>query len=155
MKIKNSLSLVLFSSVFVLSTTAQIIVFSDDFEDEIIGATPSVGGSNAGDSYTIRVGANSIESNPETLGNASSQVYRGGGVTDNFSNVMAHFGTDVLLDGLSLSYDFYISGDGGNANEGVRLALVGNANPTADTTFPRDLFIRNDRDGSILLVWCL
>ena len=136
------------SVVAAASLSAQPVatVFSDDYEDETPGNPPTLGGSNVGDSYGTILNDLSVSGNPESNGNTSNQVLMGAGGTLSANNVPALFdGGAQWIDGMTVQYDFYSSSAGGNGNDGVRVALVGDADSN------RDVFIRNDRDGQIRL----
>ncbi|MEO0476127.1 MAG: PEP-CTERM sorting domain-containing protein [Planctomycetota bacterium] len=150
---RNTFALLLASGfVGAMSAQGSIVVYSDDFEDEtptVAGTLPTIGGSNVGSAYQGLLGEVSVESNPEVLGNTSSQALKFGGGIENSNRYQALFaGGAQLIDGMTVSWDFYNQGGGVlDTNDSVRIAFFDD-----DGLGPnRDVFMRNDRDTLIKL----
>lgn len=145
---RYSFALLLASGLFgAASAQGGIVVYAEDFEDDTIGALPTITGSNVGGGYQNPFNAISVESNPEALGNTSSQVLEAGGMVNNSSWLEAKFdGGAQSIDGMTVSWDFYNyrgSEGSGNDNDSVRVAFFDGGS--------RDNFMRNDRDTLIKL----
>ncbi len=121
------------------------VVFHEDFEDESVGDNPALGGANIGGSYLFESGSADVRTNPESFGNVSARVLRGGNVASNSNAWTGFFGRAVEIDGMHLEFDFYSGADGSDDGDSVRVALVGSGGGERST------FIRNDRDGLIRL----
>ncbi|MCB1091527.1 MAG: hypothetical protein KDL87_08345, partial [Verrucomicrobiae bacterium] len=110
------------------SASAAMDLFSDDFQDDSIGTPPAITGSNVGDSFSPVAGSITVGANPETNGNTSSQVLRGGGVAANQNQIHAFFdGGSTSIAGITVAFDFYVSSSAGNSSDGVRFGLYNEA----------------------------
>jgi hypothetical protein len=110
------------------SASAATVIFSDDFQDDTIGALPAISGSNVGDSYSPVGGSITVGANPNLTGNTSSQVLRGGGVAANQNQIRAFFdGGSTSIAGITITFDFYVPSTVGNAADGVRFGLYNEA----------------------------
>lgn len=127
------------------NASAAIVLF-DDFEDDTIGSgPPAIGGSNVGGGYTVNSGTIPVVANPETLGNTSSQVIQAGGNTVDFNRLFAAFyGGNMLINGMTISYDFYHANAGVNNNDSIRVGVSYDG-------LDNDLLIRTDPDGGFVL----
>jgi hypothetical protein len=115
-------------------------VYFDDFQDDAIGAKPVIGAGNTGSSNAI-YGTVSIQANPKSSGNTSTQVSRGGGKAVDSNRIYGYFnGGAQPIDGMTFSYDFYSTGTT-NANNGVRFGLMQTAGFTGQNG---DCYIRFD-----------
>ncbi|VGO13312.1 hypothetical protein PDESU_01868 [Pontiella desulfatans] len=141
------------AGAMVLACQADVVL-STDFESyaQTATTTPTTGlesvfsgGSDVGSSFADsgNGGQQWVAANPEANGNTSLQALGGGDQTVNFSQGIFYFGGNMLLDGMTISYDFYNAGTDGNANEGVRIALRNSADAA------QGFFLRNDRDGLV------
>ncbi|VGO13309.1 hypothetical protein PDESU_01865 [Pontiella desulfatans] len=126
-------------------TCGATVVLNTDLEADTIGSDPAMSGTgDIGGAYVAGGGDQSVQANPEASGNTSAKVLFGGDQTANFNQGVLYFaGGSQPIDGLSIAYDFYCANNGGNANEGVRVALRNSADDA------NAFFLRNDRDGTI------
>ena len=130
------------------------IVLQTDFEAYIPGGVASWNetglvnvfplGDDVGEGYYHAAGSERLVLNPEANGNTSAQVLRcGNSNTDVNQFSMNYSAGAVQINGMTLSYDFYNTGTGTNATDGVRVGLQ-NSNSTG-----AGFWIRNDRAGLI------
>ena len=101
-------------------------VFFEDFEDDTIGARPAIGGMNIGNPYgAFNNNTEYVQANPEAGGDANAQVLRGGGAASDIGQVRTQFaGGGQLIDGLTVSFDFYSSWSA-DVSSGVNFCLMG------------------------------
>ena len=101
--------LVVLLALALLATPTQAsTVFFEDFQDDTIGSTPAIGSGNIGTSWSDELAPGvAVASNPESIGNTSSQVLK----LNNKGAMDGNLSTGILLDGASLSTDFYIASD--------------------------------------------
>ena len=102
-------------------------VFFEDFEDDTIAARPAIGGTNIGNPYgAFNNNTEYVRANPAASGNTSAQVLRGGGAVTDISQVRTQFaGGSQLIDGMTVSFDFYVTPNALSGNSGVNFCLMG------------------------------
>jgi hypothetical protein len=104
----NGLAVLLISALLAMPTQAATFVFVDDFQDDTIGSTPAIGSGDIGTSWSDELAPGvAVASNPVLNGNTSSQVLK----LNNKGAMDGNLSTGILLDGASLSTDFYIASD--------------------------------------------
>ena len=140
----------MFYRIKVSMSPMAVPVFRENFEDDTPGLVPAIGVMDVG-SYAAFDNATYVQPNPELNGNASSRVLRAGGDTLDNNRIYGYFaGGPRLVDGMTVSFDFYFSENtGGFANNSIRFALEAEGFTPGSTV--GDAYLRNDPGGSIKL----
>jgi len=136
-EMKKRLYTTMIAGAVAITTSASIVVYQEDFEDDTIGNAPVISGADIGaGGYSAPVGNLSVGANPDASGNTSSKVLlHAAGEAAGFNEIVVDFGAAYDMDGATVQFDFWISGSGG-AQDGAR-GFFWNSTEAAGTLFNR------------------